>query len=133
MWVSQFPWGFNLSLDFDYCWYSVLSRGGQIWCRVILIFLYLLRLIVCSCMRPTLKKVPRGAEKVYPFIFEWNVLKIYVRFILFLTAFSSKISLSNFSLNDLSNGKVGIAVSHYHYVSICDFSLSLVSIINSGA
>ena len=95
---------FNALVDF---FFLFLTSIFNLWWsdrikEVIEIFFYLLRLALCPSMWSVLEKVPWNVKnKVYFFVFVWNVLQIFVNSIWLIPVFSSSMSVFSFCLHDL--------------------------------
>jgi hypothetical protein len=100
---------------------------------IIAIFLYLLRLVLYLIMWSILETVPwNNDKKVYYFVWGWNVLKISVKSIWFITSGNFTLSLFCFYFTDLSIGKNVVLRSSTNNVwgSISVLIFSKVSSIN---
>ena len=117
-------------LHFSCNWYVVSKHCGQRRCLIWFQFSNLLRFDLWPKMWSLLDNVPSALEKeVYFSAFEWNVLKISVRFISSNVSFKTYVSLLIFCFDDLSIGVSGVLksptiivllfISPFMSVSVC--------------
>ena len=96
---------------------------------IISIFINLLRLVLWPSMWSILENVPCALENdVYSVAFGWNVLYIFIKFILSNESFKASVSLLVFYLDDLSIDMSGmlkfptiivlLSISPFMYVNI---------------